>query len=143
MAVTFTSLTRRFRLKHQGRLRRWLQQVAEAERTPLRRLHVVLTSDKHLYKLNKYFLNHSYFTDVLTFQYSAAEQPLEAEVFISVQRVADNARRLQLPMERELHRVMVHGLLHCLGYSDSRPTLARRMRKMEDHYLEVLYRSFR
>ncbi|MCS6917678.1 MAG: rRNA maturation RNase YbeY [Chitinophagales bacterium] len=141
MAVTFACLAPGFRLQQSRILRTWLLETAQKEKATVKRLHVVLTTDKHIFNLNKKFLNHSWPTDVLTFSYAAPGFPLEAEVYISVDRVADNARRFHEPFVRELHRVMIHGLLHCLGYSDRNRNEAARMRRAENRYLALLSRT--
>lgn len=132
-----------FRLRELQRVRRWLAAVGRRENTAIRHLDYVFTTDKHILFLNKTFLNHNYRTDVLTFQYSDPGAAVAAEVYISVARVRLNARRHGEPFARELRRVMVHALLHCLGYKDETPQARAQMRRLEDHYLQQFVRKKR
>lgn len=87
--------------------------------------------------MNIQYLNHKTYTDIITFDNSEAPKLLEGDIFISVDRVKENAEKLKIPFVHELHRVMIHGVLHLLGYSDKTPRKKAEMRKKEDAYLSL------
>ncbi len=127
-----------FTLANETRVTRWLNDVARAEQTKIADLSYIFCSDYYLLTINQQYLNHDYFTDVITFDHR--EQPTEliaGDIFISFDRVSDNSVQLLVPVADELHRVMVHGLLHLLGYGDSSTEEQLNMRHLEDKYLEV------
>ena len=88
--------------------------------------------------MNKEYLDHDYFTDVITFP-GTINNPVSGDVFISVDRVRENARTYSVRVNEELHRVMVHGFLHLCGYRDKTDKEQKKMRQMEDKYLKILY----
>ena len=98
-------------------------------------INFIFSSDKAVYAINKRFLGHDFFTDIVTFSLSANGAPVVADVYISVDRVRDNAMRHGEPFQRELHRVIFHGALHLCGYKDKSKSQIREMRRKEDHYL--------
>jgi probable rRNA maturation factor len=111
----------------------WLTQVAEAEQRPLQELNYIFCSDEYLRGVNQKYLNHDYYTDVITFPYS--EDTLYGDIFISVDRVQENAATEKVSFHHELCRVMVHGLLHLAGYRDESDAEEQEMRTKENLYL--------
>ncbi len=93
-------------------------------------------SDEQLLAMNKQYLNHDYYTDIITFDYSESSL-ISGDLFISVDRVRENAKQLKVSFNEELHRVMVHGVLHLLGFSDKSKAQAQTMRKQEDEALKM------
>jgi rRNA maturation RNase YbeY len=123
-------------LKQRNRLKSFLASTAESSKRPLGSLNIIFCSDEHLLGINRDFLQHDYYTDIITFDLSASSKaPLEAELYISVDRVKENATTLGQPFYRELHRVIFHGLLHLLGYKDKQKKDQALMREMEDRLL--------
>jgi rRNA maturation RNase YbeY len=123
-------------LKQRNRLKSFLASTAESSKRPLGSLNIIFCSDEHLLGINRDFLQHDYYTDIITFDLSASSKaPLEAELYISVDRVKENAITLGQPFYRELHRVIFHGLLHLLGYKDKQKKDQALMREMEDRLL--------
>lgn len=123
-------------LKQRNRLKSFLASTAESSKRPLGSLNIIFCSDEHLLGINRDFLQHDYYTDIITFDLSASSRaPLEAELYISVDRVKENATTLGQPFYRELHRVIFHGLLHLLGYKDKQKKDQALMRKMEERLL--------
>ncbi|RMF23790.1 MAG: rRNA maturation RNase YbeY [Bacteroidetes bacterium] len=118
-------------------LRAWLQRLIEGENCTLQQLNFIFCSDAYLHGLNVQYLQHDTLTDVITFPYAAPPE-IEGDVFISVERVRDNARELGLPFEEELHRVMAHGTLHLCGYGDKTPAEVAQMREKEEAALLLL-----
>jgi probable rRNA maturation factor len=125
-----------FELPNEAETSLWLQSIIDREEKQLQQLAYVFCDDEYLHKINLEYLNHDTYTDVITFPY--AEPPIiEGDIFISIERVQDNAQGLGVSFEQELRRVMAHGLLHLCGYSDKTPEEAARMRAKEDEALEA------
>jgi rRNA maturation RNase YbeY len=116
-------------------LKKFIESLIKKEGYKLTRLNYIFCSDKRLLKINRQFLNHNYYTDIITFEFSGKSQPLEAEIYISIDRVKDNALALRESLNRELLRVIFHGALHLCGYSDKLPRQKAEMTKAEDYYL--------
>jgi probable rRNA maturation factor len=123
-----------FELPDEQGLTAWLNSVAEAEGKTLLELNYIFCSDERLREINVEFLDHDYYTDIITFPY-AEGSALHSDLFISSERVADNARAAGVAFEHELRRVMVHGLLHLAGYGDKTAEEQSVMRGKEDFYL--------
>lgn len=124
-----------FRPRSITRLKNWLKRVAKKEGYSIKELNYIFCSDTYLLSINKEHLNHNYFTDIITFDNSEETLHIEGDIFISIDRVKDNASVFKQPYNTELKRVMVHGLLHLMGYKDKNGEDKNRMRKKEDHYL--------
>lgn len=101
-------------------------------------VNYIFCNDEYLLGLNKEFLNHDTYTDILTFTLSGDSQPIISEIYISLDRVRDNARTLNVSFLDELYRVMIHGVLHLCGYSDHTPILKTEMTLKEDYYIDKL-----
>jgi probable rRNA maturation factor len=127
----------KYRLLNKEELSRWLVNVAKREKFRIGELNIILCSDEYLYKLNVSYLKHKTYTDIITFDFSQGTSPLSGELYISLERVMENADKLGLTTRDELHRVMVHGLLHLCGYSDKTSSGKAEMRKQEDLYLSL------
>ena len=118
----------------------WLRSVAEQEGYTLGDVTYIFCSAERLLEMNRQFLSHDYFTDVITFDYSdrKGERVVAGDVFIDVETVADNARIYGATKLHEMRRVVVHGLLHLCGQKDKTPTAERQMHRKEDKYLAQL-----
>lgn len=114
----------------------WLRAAAQEEGKPLAELTYIFCSDEYLHQINLEYLQHDFYTDVITFPYN--DDAIHGDVFISTERVADNAHTLGVAFSRELHRVMIHGLLHLAGYRDETDEQEAAMREREDYYLAKL-----
>jgi rRNA maturation RNase YbeY len=101
------------------------------------RLSIIFCSDDYLLNINKQFLGHDYYTDIVTFDY-VEDQMVSGDLFISIDRVKENAAVLDLPFMHELYRVILHGVLHLAGYKDKTKAEQKVMREKEDFYLEGL-----
>ncbi len=126
-----------FELPDEQKLTDWLLGVAESEGKDFVSVSYIFCSDERLRKMNVEFLDHDYYTDVITFPYS--DDAVHGDVFISSDRVADNAQSLGVAFEHELCRVLVHGVLHLAGYLDKTEDAERVMREREDFYLAKLF----
>jgi rRNA maturation RNase YbeY len=98
-------------------------------------LNYIFSSDKTLLNINRRYLKHDYYTDIITFDLSENSRQIIGEIYISVERVKDNAEKLRLSMVSELHRVIFHGALHLCGYNDKMKADMEKMRDREQHYL--------
>jgi rRNA maturation RNase YbeY len=123
-------------LKNRGNLRLWLNAAAKREKQKIGAVNYIFCSDKHLLSINKQYLNHNYFTDVITFQYDDSEG-VSGDIFISYDRIKENAKEFNQSISNELHRVMLHGLLHLLGYKDKNTEQQKVMKSKEDFYLSL------
>ncbi len=112
----------------------WLQKVASDENATIQNLTYIFCSDEYLLNMNIKYLAHDYYTDIITFPYQEGKV-IEADLYISVDRVAENAGEFRVDFRNELNRVMVHGLLHLLGYKDKTTEDVTIMRSKEDFYL--------
>lgn len=115
----------------------WLQEVTQQENSQLAELTYIFCTDSYLHQMNVEYLQHDTFTDVITFDYTESQQAISGDVFISVERVQENAAHYQSTPGEELRRVMVHGLLHLLGYKDKSEEEKKQMRTKEDQYLRL------
>ena len=130
-----TSLTNR------GPLKSFIQKLIRKEGKKLSGLNYVFCSDKELLRINQDFLQHDYYTDIITFGYSGPDEPIQGEIYISVDRVRENAHQLGVSFKKELHRVIFHGVLHLCGYLDNKPAFKQKMRELEDFYLSQYFRN--
>lgn len=115
----------------------WLEQVLKQEGYKAENINYVFCSDNHLLKLNQQYLNHDTLTDIITFDHSDEKENLEADIFISIDRVKENADALAKEFTDELHRVIIHGLLHLIGFKDKTEAEKQEMREKEDACLSL------
>ncbi len=116
----------------------WIKQVIELENHQTGDVFYHFCSDEFLLKINKDFLNHDFLTDIITFPQSTLPEIISGEIFISVDRIVENSSILDVEFEQEFARVMVHGILHLIGYDDHTVEDKRQMRAKEDYYLSLL-----
>lgn len=120
-------------------LEKWITSALDSEHREFSNISIIFCSDMFLLKLNQDYLNHDYFTDILTFQ--MGDDPIEGELYISIDRIIENAKDLNLSWKAELHRVIIHGVMHLAGYGDKTASEISLMRNKEDHYLSKLDHS--
>ena len=125
-----------FQLVNQDSLSAWIEKTINTEGAILGAVGYIFCSDDYLHQMNVEYLNHDTLTDVITFPYN--DNPIEGDIFISIDRVKDNAQDLNIAFNDELHRVMIHGVLHLCGYSDETDEQEAEMRQKEDEYLKTL-----
>jgi len=125
-----------FQLKQPNKFIEWLLSVCKAENKEIFHVSFVFTSDEKLREINKEYLNHNYYTDVISFPLE--KHPIEGDILISIDRVRDNAQQFKVSFDNELHRVMLHGLLHFIGYNDKTTKDSKIMREKENKYLITL-----
>lgn len=124
-----------FSLKEKLKHKAWLNEVAKQEGKKVLELSYVFCSDDYLLKINQEYLNHDTLTDIVTFDNSEDPKKIEGDIFISIDRVKENGEKLGTK-ETELERVMVHGLLHLLGYKDKKKEDKALMTEKEDFYIK-------
>lgn len=124
-------------LSDRTRLKSFITTIFRKEKKRLGEIHYIFCSDDYLLEINRQHLKHDYYTDIITFGLSDPGQPIQAEVYISLDRVRDNARQLNNTVKEELHRVVFHGALHLCGYKDKKAKDQTIMREMEDKYLRL------
>lgn len=134
MPITFFSEDVQFQLTQVDTVCAWLQRVAQQEDKTIREINYIFCSDDFLRAINEQYLQHDYYTDIITFPYDDTED-IQGDLFISIDRVEDNAKNLQVPFLQELNRVMVHGLLHLAGYGDKTEAETVQMRERENFHL--------
>lgn len=123
-----------FILRNPEHSKNWLKSVISNEKKEVSALNYIFCSDEYLLEINREYLDHDFYTDIISFPLKS--DPIEGDIFISVERVLENAKEYQVESNQELHRVMVHGLLHFLGYDDHEEKDILQMREKEDFYLK-------
>ncbi len=124
-------------LKDRNRLRLFIKKLFKAEHKKLRHLNYIFCSDEYLLDINRKYLNHDYYTDILTFDLSETKGAITGEIYISIDRVRDNAHVLRQTIKHELHRVIFHGALHLCGYKDKTAKDKKSMTESENRYLKL------
>lgn len=114
-----------------------LTTLFKREKKKLAELQYIFVSDDRLLEINRQFLQHDFYTDIITFPLSEPGQPISGEVYISVDRIRENAREFGRPIKEELLRVIFHGALHLCGYKDKTASQQREMRQLEEKYLDL------
>lgn len=127
-------------LRHRTVLKQFIQSIFTKEKKPLRCLNYIFCSDERVLEINRQFLRHDYYTDIITFELSLFKAPVEGEIYISIDRVKENAMEINVSFTQELHRVIFHGALHLCGYSDKTKLQKERMREKENFYLNQYFR---
>jgi probable rRNA maturation factor len=113
----------------------WLLDITSREGGVIDEIHYIFCDDDYILEINQKFLNHDYYTDIITFPYSQEKNKLKADIYISIDTVRSNAVEYFETFEHELHRVMAHGMLHLLGYNDKTERDSEVMRNMENECL--------
>jgi probable rRNA maturation factor len=126
----------RFSLNGKRFNNRWLKAVAESENFSLGNIAIIYCSDSYILDMNQKFLKHDYYTDIITFDYCEGNV-LSGDLFISIDSIRDNAAHFGTTFDDELNRVMVHGILHLMGYDDHTKEQQKTMRTKENEYLEL------
>jgi len=120
-----------FQLETESRFAEWLLLIGEKEEVSIEKITYIFCSDDYLLDVNKTYLNHDYYTDIITFPYKQGKE-IESDIFISIDRVKENASDAGVSFLEELYRVMAHGLLHLIGYGDKTDAEKEVMRSKED-----------
>jgi probable rRNA maturation factor len=137
LAINFFTEDIDFKFKGKKGIKSWIRRVISSENKVVGNINYIFTSDKFLFGINKKYLNHSTYTDIITFNYNQ-NNILNGDIYISVDRVKENAEVYSDNFDKELSRVLVHGVLHLVGYDDVSDSLKEVMRQKEDLYLKLI-----
>jgi probable rRNA maturation factor len=137
--VFFHYINRTTPLRNKKRIKFFIQEIFKCEKIRLVRLQYIFCSDAFLLKINKKFLNHSFYTDILTFNLNGRNQDINGEIYISIDRVKENAALFKTTFKEELLRVLIHGALHLCGYNDVTRIEIKKMRRKEEYYLQMFH----
>lgn len=132
-----------FILKNKTLLKKWITGVIEKKKRKTGDINFIFCSDSYLLNINQNFLKHDTYTDIITFDYSKGQvqQPISGDIFISIERVKENAKKYAVPFENEIQRIIIHGVLHLLGHSDKKKSDKEEMTKAENSCLKLLEKS--
>src|ERR1700744_331482 len=133
-AISFFEEDITYRLKQKTAVRQWIAETIKAEGYRLKELSYIFCSDDYLLQINRQYLDHDTYTDIITFDNSDTEKLITGDIFISIERIRENAANLNVPETDELHRVIIHGVLHLLGYKDKSAPDKQKMTEKEDFY---------
>lgn len=143
MAINFITQQIKFDLQGKQAIKKWIKLVIESENKKLGELSFVFTSDEELLKVNQQYLNHNTFTDIITFD-NCTKDLVNGDIIISVERVYENAKKFKVDEGEEIKRVIIHGVLHLLGFKDKKKSEAELMRKAENkalNFFEIVNRK--
>ena len=129
------------KLPNQKRITQWIIDTIKSEDYNPGQINIIFTSDKYLLSINKQYLSHNYFTDIITFDY-CQDKTIHGDIFISIETVENNSIRFGVSFKGELLRVIIHGVLHLIGYNDQNDHDKSTMRKKENEYLDRLKNLF-
>ncbi|MDQ3289910.1 MAG: rRNA maturation RNase YbeY [Bacteroidota bacterium] len=135
--IEFISEEVDFTLQDVDKVKDWIVQVIADHQFTLENITYIFCSDEYLYNINKTYLDHDTFTDIITFDNADEEDTVESDIFISIDRVKENASQLNISFNDELHRVMIHGVLHLIGFDDKDESSKALMRQKENDYLSL------
>lgn len=135
MAIHFFYENIHFKITQNLKLKKWIKTSVEKHGQKIKEINFIFCDDAYLLQINQEYLNHDTYTDIITFDNAEKKGVLESDIFISVERVKENAQNLQIDFEQELRRVLIHGVLHLLGYKDKNKTQEQEMRAKEDEAL--------
>lgn len=127
-----------FALKNEGLFSDWIERVVLSEGKELGEVSYIFCDDEYLLQINQEYLNHDTFTDIISFDYSEGSL-ISGDVFVSIERVLDNAANFNVPFEEELKRVIIHGILHYCGYKDKSENDEMLMRSKEDEKIKLFH----
>lgn len=143
MLVRFSYADRKLPIKNKNLVKQFIAGIFQKEERGLKELNYVFCSDEYLLDINRRFLDHDYYTDIITFDLSEESGFVSGEIYISVDRVVENASELKTDKESELLRVLFHGALHLCGFRDKTKREIEQMRNKEDHYLRLYGNNLR
>jgi probable rRNA maturation factor len=127
-----------FKLKEKLKLKKWINSVCVLHKTKAGDINYIFCTDEYLLEINKEYLNHDFYTDIITFDQSESNKKIDAEIYISIDRVKENAETNKVAFTQELNRIIIHGVLHLVGFKDKSDAEAIEMRNLENKMLEML-----
>ncbi len=138
MNIQFFTEDTNYKFHKKRLIREWIKKTIRDHGFLISQLNYIFCSDLYLLEINRKHLNHDYYTDIITFDNSDEEKMIESDVFVSIDRVNENAAKEKISFELELYRVIIHGVFHLLGYDDKVDEQKKEMRKKENEYLSLL-----
>ena len=139
MPINYQSQDIKFVLKEKRKVSKWINDVIKLHQKKVGNVSYIFCSNQYILELNQQYLNHNYFTDIITFDY-CYDNIVEGDIFISIDTVLDNSHRFKTNFNDELLRVIIHGVLHLVGFSDKTAKQQKQMRVLEDEALSIFYR---
>ena len=136
LSISFNNSHPTLTIPEKQKLSKWLNMAAQNEEYLIGRLSYTFLTDEELHKINMQFLNHDTYTDIITFDYNR-DKLIIGEIYISLDRVEENAKTSQLPYNQEVKRIIIHGILHLMAYKDKNPEDKKEMTTKEDYYLSL------
>lgn len=136
MAIYFSNEHVEFDLQEPERVKKWITHVVRTRGKRVGEVNYIFCDDAYLIEVNRAYLDHDTYTDIITFDYVAGNI-ISGDIFISIERVKENARLFDTSFEHELHRVLIHGIHHLLGQGDKSETEAKQMRNLEEESLKI------
>ncbi len=133
--ISYNNIDNNFRIKDKIKIKKWILKSIEAEKKNVNFISFNFCSDGFILELNNNALKHNYYTDIITFELNNKNENIEGDIYISVDRVKENAKILKESFTDELHRVIIHGVLHLCGYKDKSSKESKKMREKENYYL--------
>jgi len=141
MPIRYFNEGLKYTLKNKRILKRWIIETIENENYICSDINIIFTTDKNILKINKEHLSHNYYTDIITFDY-CENKNISGDIFISLDTVKNNSLRFNVSLLDELHRVIIHGILHLVGYKDKSEIQKAEMKQKENFYLDRLKKLF-
>ncbi|HRW61966.1 MAG TPA: rRNA maturation RNase YbeY [Bacteroidales bacterium] len=141
MPVRYFTEEIKFNLRNKRKINRWINETIENEKHLSGDINIIFTSDINILQINKKHLSHNYYTDIITFDYCEGKY-IQGDIFISIDTVKNNSIRFNVLYEEEIHRVIIHGILHLIGYNDKTENEKAEMRQKENFYLDRLKKLF-
>lgn len=139
MAINFFSETDTFNFKNKRITSKWLKEVIVSYKKLPGEISIIFCTDEQLLEINQKYLKHFYYTDVITFNYNA-ENSINGDIYISIDRIFENAANFGETFDKELFRVIVHGILHLIGFNDKKPAERDKMRDLENFHLKDIFK---
>ncbi|MCB2221493.1 MAG: rRNA maturation RNase YbeY [Bacteroidetes bacterium] len=141
-SILFFSEDIHFLFKNKIKTRKWIYHCMKSEGKSIDSVNIIFCSDPFLYKLNRQYLKHDTYTDIITFDLSDSSNIISGDIYISIDRIKDNAKQFETTFLHELHRVIIHGFLHLSGYKDKTKPEKQLMRSKEDICLSLQPKFF-
>ena len=135
--MNFFSEEVNYRLRKIRKIRNWVLRTIKSEGGEVETINFIFSSDSYVHKINVDYLNHDTYTDIITFEYNDSGLPILSDIYISLDRCRENAKVLNLSLTNEVHRIIIHGVLHLLGYKDKNIKDKDLMTSKEDYYLSL------
>jgi rRNA maturation RNase YbeY len=136
--IYYNNIDNKYIIKEKRKINSWIKLCINEEGKKMNAISFNLCSDEYILQLNNEALQHDYYTDIITFELNEKNEPIEGDIYISIDRVKDNAKSLNIPFISELQRVLIHGILHLCGYKDKNAKEEKQMRAKENYYLNKI-----